>query len=182
MNKDSPDAPVLVVDFIPDPTDAPSKRATRRGGYNPKWNPASFDASDVDMMEDPKSNMRWNPSMGQKQRCTGSVPDRTDLAPEVTVSDTGYTAMELQQKSGLLKDLQKFIRNEVLAQRSTDRMSADSPMKDTDSMSQGREYECQKDQEYRCPRNPNGSCPPIPDMTQYIRKDSIPCWGCNIEY
>ena len=171
--KDSPDAPVLVVDFIPDPADAPSKRATRRGGYNPKWSPASFDASDVDRMRDPDA--MWG-------RRTGSVPDRTDLAPEVTVSDTGYSAMELQQKSGLLKDLQKFIRNEVLAQRSTDRMSSDSSPMNTDSISQGKEYGCQKDQEYRCPRNPNGSCPPIPDMTQYIRKDSIPCWGCNIEY
>ena len=23
-------------------------------------------------------------------------------------------------------------------------------------------------------------CPPMPDMSQYIRKDSIPCWGCNL--
>ena len=25
-------------------------------------------------------------------------------------------------------------------------------------------------------------CPKMPDMTQYIRKDSIPCWGCTVEY
>ena len=25
------------------------------------------------------------------------------------------------------------------------------------------------------------SCPPMPDMSQYIRKDSIPCWGCNLK-
>jgi hypothetical protein len=24
-------------------------------------------------------------------------------------------------------------------------------------------------------------CPPVPDMTQYIRKDQIPCWGCNLK-
>jgi len=24
-------------------------------------------------------------------------------------------------------------------------------------------------------------CPPMPDMSQYIRKDSIPCWGCNLK-
>jgi len=24
-------------------------------------------------------------------------------------------------------------------------------------------------------------CPKMPDMSQYIRKDSIPCWGCNLK-
>jgi len=24
------------------------------------------------------------------------------------------------------------------------------------------------------------SCPPQPDMSQYIKKSEIPCWGCNI--
>jgi hypothetical protein len=24
-------------------------------------------------------------------------------------------------------------------------------------------------------------CPRLPDMSQYIRKDSIPCWGCNLK-
>jgi hypothetical protein len=24
-------------------------------------------------------------------------------------------------------------------------------------------------------------CPPMPDMSLYIRKDSIPCWGCNLK-
>ena len=23
-------------------------------------------------------------------------------------------------------------------------------------------------------------CPKLPDMSQYIKKNSIPCWGCNI--
>lgn len=41
---------------------------------------------------------------------------------------------------------------------------------------------CYEGTTYRCPKNPDGSCPPLPDMTKYIRKDSIPCWGCNIDY
>jgi len=24
-------------------------------------------------------------------------------------------------------------------------------------------------------------CPTMPDMSQYVRKDSIPCWGCNLK-
>lgn len=32
------------------------------------------------------------------------------------------------------------------------------------------------------PKNPDGSCPSIPDLSKYIRKDRIPCWGCAIDY
>ena len=24
-------------------------------------------------------------------------------------------------------------------------------------------------------------CPTMPDMSMYVRKDSIPCWGCNLK-
>jgi hypothetical protein len=24
-------------------------------------------------------------------------------------------------------------------------------------------------------------CPPVPDLSDYIRKDSIPCYGCNLK-
>ena len=27
----------------------------------------------------------------------------------------------------------------------------------------------------------DNECPKLPDMSQYIRKDSIPCWGCNLK-
>jgi hypothetical protein len=55
---------------------------------------------------------------------------------------------------------------------------------DTTSSRQGKEYEesCHKDTEYRCPKNPDGSCPPVPDMSQYIKKDAIPCYGCSLDY
>jgi len=26
------------------------------------------------------------------------------------------------------------------------------------------------------------ACPKMPDMSQYIKKDAIPCWGCTVEY
>lgn len=25
------------------------------------------------------------------------------------------------------------------------------------------------------------SCPPMPDMSLYVRKDQIPCWGCYLK-
>ena len=115
-----------------------------------------------------------------------SVPTRTDIVPEVSISGSGYNAMNLNERSELLKDIQKLVKNEVLANRSTKPIISGETRKsqDTDSTAQGREYEesCYKDTEYRCPKNPDGSCPPVPDMTQYIKKDEIPCWGCSLDY
>ena len=115
-----------------------------------------------------------------------SVPTRTDVIPEVSISGSGYNAMNLKERSELLKDIQKLVKNEVLANSSTKPIISGETRKsqDTDSTAQGKEYEesCYKDTEYRCPKNPDGSCPPVPDMTQYIKKDEIPCYGCSLDY
>jgi hypothetical protein len=114
-----------------------------------------------------------------------TIPTRTDVVPEVSISGSGYNAMNLQQRAELLKDIQKVVRNEVLASRSTTPvLHGETRQKTSDSTAQGQEYEnsCYKDTDYRCPKNPDGSCPPIPDMTQYIKKDQIPCWGCSLDY
>jgi len=115
-----------------------------------------------------------------------SVPTRTDVVPEVSISGSGYNAMNLNERSELLKDIQKLVKNEVLANRSTKPIISGETRKsqDTDSTAQGKEYEesCYKDTEYRCPKNPDGSCPPVPDMSQYIKKDEIPCYGCSLDY
>jgi hypothetical protein len=86
----------------------------------------------------------------------------------------------------LLKDIQKVVRNEILSNRSTMPILSGETRKskDTDSTAQGQEYEssCHKDTDYRCPKNPDGSCPPVPDMSEYIKKDAIPCWNCALDY
>jgi hypothetical protein len=116
----------------------------------------------------------------------GSLPQRNDVVPEISISGSGYDAMTLQQRADMLKDIQKVVRNEILASRSTKPIISGETRQsnDTDATSQGQEYEdsCHKGTEYRCPKNPDGSCPPVPDMTQYIKKDAIPCWGCSIDY
>lgn len=120
------------------------------------------------------------------------VPVRNDVLPEVTMSDMSYNAMALKQKSDLLTNIQKMFRNELLASRSTDASIKDTSPSSSPSSStqQGNEFNksSQKcdgssdEDNYRCPKNPDGSCPPVPDMTQYIKKDSIPCWGCSVDY
>jgi hypothetical protein len=113
-----------------------------------------------------------------------SMPVRNDVVPQVSISGSGYDAMTLQQKADMLKDIQKVVRNEVLASRSTTPIlngngngNGSCKGNGSDSTAQGQEYSdnCCKDTEYRCPKNPDGSCPPVPDMSQYIKKDQIPC-------
>jgi hypothetical protein len=118
---------------------------------------------------------------------TPSSPKREEIVPQVSVSGSGYEALTLQQRMDLLKDIQKVVRNEILANRSTHPvMNNEMKPEETNSTAQGKEFEksCDKEseQEYRCPKNPDGSCPPVPDMSQYIKKDAIPCWGCAIDY
>jgi hypothetical protein len=153
---------------IPKPTPAPKPEPMPE----PKRKPRRRSSDDPDS---------YDPS-------TGSMPDRTDITPDNQISDTGSMAMALKYKSDLLKDLQKVVRNELLANRMTKRLDRDDgddgecEDDDSDAMAQGREYGCDRDQKYRCPKNPDGSCPPVPDMSEYIKKDSIPCFGCSLDY
>jgi len=127
-----------------------------------------------------------------------ATPVREEVAPQVSLSDTGYTAMELQNKSDLLKNIQKIVKQEIItarnqpanhpmamanssarsadrsadrscgsADRSADRSagSANGSCGSSDAMSQGNEYRHEKH-----------------DMSQYIKKNAIPCWGCSLDY
>lgn len=129
----------------------------------------------------------------------------------VSVSDTAYNAMTAKQRTDFLHQVQQVIRGEILASRQLEHpeheheheQSCDSGTDDNrnkpeagcdseTSLSEchGREYQKQQGKQekqeqsnkYRCPKNPDGSCPPFPDMTQYIRKDQIPCWGCSVDF
>ena len=155
---------------IPDPTPDPMPKPKRK--HHRRRHPS----------DDP-DGPSYDPS-------SGSMPDRTDIDPDNTVSDMGSMAMALKYKSDLLKDLQKVVRNELIANRMTKRLEKDDGEDgecedhdhDSDAMAQGREYGCQRQDQYRCPKNPDGSCPPVPDMSDFIKKDSIPCFGCSLDY
>ena len=127
-----------------------------------------------------------SPATSNSVTTNTTTPKRNDIVPQVAVSGTGYEAMTLQQRADLLRDVQKVVRNEILANRLTTPLNEKEHKKgnNTDSTAQGKEYEqsCYKGTEYRCPKNPDGTCPPVPDMTQYIKKDAIPCYGCSLDY
>jgi len=133
---------------------------------------------------------------------SGTVPTREDVKAEVKVSEITFDAMKLQNEVNRLNNIQKMLRMDVLANREilqkieTEKAKLTEQQQkagDTASTLQGKEYEdsslynnanneCYEGSEYRCPKNPDGSCPPVPDMTKYIKKNNIPCWGCNIDY
>ena len=117
-----------------------------------------------------------------------ATPSRQDVTPQVVVSDTGYTAMDLQNKSSLLKDIQQIVRQEIITSRnqptnhpmalqsnrsskscdtkSHDNESCDNEScNDSNAVTQGNEYQQGKH-----------------DMSQYIKKNAIPCWGCSLDY
>jgi hypothetical protein len=101
-------------------------------------------------------------------------------APTVELSDAGYKAMELNKQSNLLNDIQKIVKNEILA----DRM-LDVTIKNTVEKPKPKKKSCDP-----CDNSQNGSCDDVSndssapkiDMSQYIKKDEIPCWGCSIDY
>jgi hypothetical protein len=115
-----------------------------------------------------------------------AAPQNNQVMPEISISGSGYDAMTLQQRMELLKDIQKVVRNELISHRSTDPIISGETRKssESDATAQGKEYKksCYKGADESCPSYPDGSCPTVPDMSQYIKKDAIPCWGCALDY
>ena len=133
----------------------------------------------------------------RERRSQSSSAD--DGKSEVKMSDTAYDALTVKQRADLLRDVKRIMREEIRASRrmnpSADRDedgdgSCDDDG-DSDAAQQGREFSQRRCKmagddddavEARCPTYPNGTCPPVPDMSKYIRKDAIPCWGCAIDF
>jgi len=116
-----------------------------------------------------------------------NVPDSTVSSPINPISKTQELASLKCSDANALQGIQKIVHNALLNQKgmTTGAQMAflgqkagsdtrDDEEDDSDSNSpsnyQGKEYT--KD----CPKNTGK-----PDMSKYIRKDSIPCWGCNVE-
>ena len=102
---------------------------------------------------------------------SATVPSNVTVTPDVTLSDTGFTATELQKKVALLRDIKRTVRDELIASRTCEDNHPMGLCDDTDnndscdSVQQGNEYRRSKE-----------------DMSKYIKKDSIPCWGCTLDY
>lgn len=123
------------------------------------------------------------------------VSDRGDDDPEIqaeklqldtlikaSIADSPETRMakEKQQKQELLRDIQQIVRNEIAAKKRMTTAAQAFFQQNPDGSSiysDGSESGKQGCEMYGtrpkwCPK----------DMNDYIRKDSIPCWGCTLDY
>lgn len=125
--------------------------------------------------------------------------------PQVSISETGYDAMELNQQSSLLKNIQKIIRNELIATRNTEPVHSNTKKhSDSSADKQGDEYKSAQGKKWNgvAGREDPSNCAPYQSSSSkkrknadtdsdsdddcaassYIKKNEIPCWGCNLDY
>jgi hypothetical protein len=113
-------------------------------------------------------------------------------------SSTQNIASSKASDSTILQYIDQIVRNEILRQKGMTtgaQMAFLGEKKSNDSENsasnyQGKEYkrDCAKNTGTRNSANErnmetetSADVPDVPDMSKYVRKDSIPCWGCNIE-
>jgi hypothetical protein len=137
---------------------------------------------------------------------TVASPVPTVASPVSPISNTQQIASLKASDANALQTIQKVVHNELLSQKgmttgaqmaflgekkrkdrrnkrednedneeeddSNDSNDSNSSNSSNDSPSNHQGKEFTRD----CPKNTGK-----PDMSKYIRKDSIPCWGCNVE-
>jgi hypothetical protein len=83
-----------------------------------------------------------------------------------------------------LKDVKlgpKDAQNTALASRNTAAVSAAVDQANSDGLVQGQDYRTDPTCPYANGQNPPKAEPYPIDMNEYVRKDSIPCWGCTLK-
>jgi hypothetical protein len=116
-------------------------------------------------------------------------------APRVSLSDTGYSAMMLKQKSDMLSDIQNIVHTELLASRRIRPVLPDSiGSLSSNSLEQGHDFNRIKNPIKGCPKDAESSdsCDQIedsmpapyqstlPKQSYNMRNDSTP-WGCSFD-
>ena len=100
--------------------------------------------------------------------------------PGAPSSECGDIAADKSQRAALLRDIQQAVHNELASLKGMTTASSQPLfqtessnkvlMSDDPSLQQGAEMKAARPT--YCPK----------DMSQYIRKDQIPCWGCTLDY
>ena len=129
---------------------------------------------------DSSGNTDYTDSSGNTEytddSCAPPEPEPIDDSCTDTTDDSKcITDSSLKTLHGFLKsDIEKLIKDEKRNERNKP-LDDTCTATDTSSLGQGTSRNCTK---------PGAGCQrtdPSPiDMSEYIRKDSIPCWGCSI--
>jgi hypothetical protein len=107
-------------------------------------------------------------------------PMPSSSAPALPTNECSEVANEKGQRATLLRDIRQVVHNELASfkgmttassQPLFQMASAEKALLSEDpSIQQGNEMKAARPT--YCPK----------DMSQYIRKDQIPCWGCTLDY
>ena len=96
----------------------------------------------------------------------------------LATSNMDALALDTQDRAKFLRDIQDIVRTELLATKqittanSQPILSATATPTATGQISEHQGREAVTAREKACAK----------DMSQYIRKDSIPCWNCTLDY
>lgn len=97
--------------------------------------------------------------------------EETDMSDTVGKAPSTTTTSTKEMEDRIAKSVATQIKDSLLAKRSThsvlDDMSCPYASYGSDATAQGSEFTQAKPS-------------PTPDMSEYIRKDSIPCWNCSL--
>jgi hypothetical protein len=121
------------------------------------------------------------------------VPNATD-PKEVLAAETGSAAYLKEIKTTIRDEIKSQLKdvklgpkdsvNKDLAERSTEPVKpAAAPKADSDALQQGSWFRSAASEGCPYAQGQASSEEPVPpfDMSQYIRKDKIPCWGCTLK-
>jgi len=121
------------------------------------------------------------------------VPNVTE-PKEVLAAETGSAAYLKEIKSTIRDEIKSQLKdvklgpkdsvNKDLAERSTEPVKpAAAPKADSDALQQGSWFRSAASEGCPYAQGQASSEEPVPpfDMSQYIRKDKIPCWGCTLK-
>jgi hypothetical protein len=125
------------------------------------------------------SAVQLSPAAQAAISTVASQPTATLVTPStLPASQETVIAKEKQEKSELLRDIQQIVRTELLGQQKMTTASSQPVLRAgsnegilmSPAAAQGQEMSTARDK--FCPKN----------MNEYIRKDSIPCWNCTLDY
>jgi hypothetical protein len=106
----------------------------------------------------------------------------TSTNTDASGSSVSTIASDAAARAALVRDVEAALKQDLLFQR------AMTTANSQDYLCQGNEEDLDMDsaalmqgQEYssNCPNRPDADCPK--DMSQYVRKDSIPCYNCSVD-
>lgn len=109
---------------------------------------------------------------------TTTVPAPTSIDNVIpATSDLDALAHDKQERAKLLRDIQEAVRTELLADKKITTANAQPLIKNGGETSCPGLAQSSAEQQGK-----EAITARAVDMSQYIRKDSIPCWNCTLDY